>query len=230
MANGDDFYNLTSGQIAGAPGGGENLESIIRNLYGALVDKEKFGDVGGTDIEKRESFSDFGFDWMTGEEGGFETGTWGEGTLGSRGTGEGAFQNPEYNLENLLAQLEGMYGEEGTFSESTEQKHTGMKSLYNILQDLDIGGLAKGYRQDVSDIGSEFGAKFSDLTSQYTGKKAKKGRYSSLMGGGRPKSTTEDYLSQYYGTKETEQELYTGEREELVSDYDERLIDLLANY
>ena len=105
MANGNDFYNLTSGQIAGARGGGENLESIIRNLYGALVDKEKFGDVGGTDIEKRESFSDFGFDWMTGEEGGFETGTWGEGTLGSRGTGEGALSQWGQGGEGFMGQF-----------------------------------------------------------------------------------------------------------------------------
>ena len=228
MANGDDFYKLTSGQIAGAPGGGENLESIIRNIYGALVDKGTFGDIGGTDIEKQESLSDFGFDWMTGGTGGFDTGDWGESSLGFRG-GEGDFENPEYNLENLLSKLEDLYGEEGTFASSTETQHTGMNTLYNILQDMNIGGLSKGYRQDVGDIGSEFRAKYSDLTSQYTGKKAKKGRYSSLIGG-RPKASADDYLSEYYGTKESEQELYTGESEELVSDYRERLIDLLSGY
>lgn len=220
------YDDLTTSDIIGARGGGDALSNVVKSILEQIMEtKNLTSDSKNPD----QLLSDWGVDWVTGKPASDDYGIWGGVTLGSRGTGIGASEHSDYNLENLLARLKEMYGEEGTLAESTTG-YEHMKKFYNMLTDLDIGTRATGYHKDVSDISAEFGGQYSDLRNKLTGSVGKKGRYSSLTGKGKPKFTTDDYLSQWYGTKEKEQELYGTERENVLSDYNDEMLKLLDTY
>ena len=242
------YDDVTTSDIIGARGGGDALSNVVKSILEQIMEsKELINDSNNPD----QILSDWGTDWVTGTKENAETPWWqGEGSsqasdyqfgLGYLSSSPHTnLQSPEsnysfqpggagYNLENLLMRLEGMYGEEGTHAESMGG-HEHMKKFYNMLTDLDIGAKATGYHKDVSDISAEFGGQYSDLRNKLTGSTGKKGRYSSLTGGGKPKFSTDDYLSQWYGTKEKEQELYGTERKNVLSDYNDEMMKLLDTY
>ena len=83
------------------------------------------------------------------------------------GWGEGF----EYNLPNVMSSMEA-YGEEG------QLWSPGVSQLGDLLQDINIPGLASTYSQNIGDLNAEIASQIGGLTSGLSGGKG--GRYGGL--------------------------------------------------
>lgn len=205
MANGYEgagIYDLGYQDILGAGGGGQNLSDIVSSLYEVLRE----GGYYGTDAASaNKSLEDIGGGWMT----------------DPRSFPYQAEAFDPYNLENLLASMEGKYGEFGSLMEGDPtEKSQGMSSLLSLLEGTKLPSLTQEYRQNIGDVGAEIGSQMQALKKgRTTG--GKRGRYGSIGtrgrnigGGGRGQ-----YMSDYYGLQEKQYEMERGLQEGLEEDF-----------
>ena len=193
MSNGfqTDPYSLESigsSQILGAQRGGQNLQDIMKALYGT---RRTAGYYGTTAASENQGLADL---------------------TGGEGNKYSFVVNPDtpymdYSLEGVMGSMETKYGE-GAGLTDPDDPQKGMQSLLELLKSIDIPGMQKEYGQDIGDVKSEIGAQMQGLQQVLTtgGKGA---RYSGI---GTPRKNLgtggrQQYMSDYYGLQQKQFEM-----------------------
>ena len=128
-------------------------------------------------------------------------------------------QTDEYGIQGWEDWLGG-----STFTSSgtaiDEDKKKMASTLLSLLQGSGLEDLSKGYRQDVGDISSEFGAQLQGLQKGYSSK-GKGGRYSKMGTGGRNIASggRSKYMSDIYGLQQKQQEMQQGLQDRFSDDF-----------
>jgi hypothetical protein len=213
MANGISNQNpweLDYQQISGASGGGQNLQDMLGYLFDRTKEAGWFGSDYTGDLN--QSLAEGG---MPLGEGQFNVG-------GFQQTPSGDFTEfdttQEYTLDNLINLLT---NESSGFMQGlSEDERQGYGALGGMLQDINLGGLSRGYGQMTGDISSEFSSRAKGLQKGY-GLGQKTSRYGKVGGGGRNLggSSRGQYMSDIYGLQQKQQELTRSAQEELEQDF-----------
>ena len=190
------------------------------DIYGAGTGGEALGDIVSFLMENLSSQGHFGQDY-TGE---------GEGYYNPFYTGESEIWGPEgiygeYNLENLM----GLIGSEA-FQEAQGGWGEGVGALSDLLQSLGLSESAGQFSQDIGDVRSELGGQMRNLR-QTMPLKQKGSRYSGLGGAstkGFPGSRKQ-YMSDFYGLQEKQQEMMGSLQEGFESDFFEDVRNWMAD-
>ena len=224
MANGISERNpweLSYGQIAGAPSDGQNLQDIVQYLFNRTRDAGWFGSDYSGDLN--EILAQGGLPTAEGEigVGGFQQGP----SLQMPPGHEGAYtpmgmteSDSSYNFDSLINFLT---NESSSWMQGlTDDERQGYGALGGMLQDINLGGLAKGYGQNIGDVSSEISSQIGGLKKSY-GVGQKQSRYGNIGSGGRNLGNfgRKKYLSDIYGLQQKEQELTRGAQEGLEEDF-----------
>ena len=229
MANGISNRNpweLDYGQISGAQGGGQNLQDIVQYLFDRTRDAGWFGTDYTEDLKLHGSVPVEGNLPM--EEGQFITGGFQQGPslqMPSGYTGDYIpmgmnewVDTERYTLDNLI----NMLTDESSswMQELTDDERQGYGALGSMLQDINLGGLTREFKQNVGDISSEISGQIQGLQKGYgTGQKTS--RYGKIGSGGRNLGdfSRKKYIADIYGLQQKQQELTRGAQGGLEEDF-----------
>jgi hypothetical protein len=213
MSNGISNRNpweLNYQQISGAQGGGQNLQDIL----GYLFDRTKEAGWFGQDYTGDLNLSPVDGNMPIGE-GQFNVGGFQQTPSG----GLAEFDSTQaYNLNNLINMLT---NESSSFMTGlTDNERQGYGALGGMLEGINLGGLTRGYKQNIGDISSEISGQIQGLKKGY-GSGQKTSRYGNVGGGGRNlgSSSRGQYMSDIYGLQQKQQELMQGAQGGLESDF-----------